>query len=65
MGEREDITAEQDGGILKVVKKSGPDPDDRPWKGDQVYVHYIGTLEDGTKFDSSRDRGEKFVFPLG
>ncbi|XP_037538795.1 peptidyl-prolyl cis-trans isomerase FKBP4 [Nematolebias whitei] len=62
--EGEDITPKKDGGVLKLVRREGTGSE-FPMTGDKVFVHYVGTLLDGTHFDSSRDRGEKFSFELG
>ncbi|MEN8447627.1 MAG: FKBP-type peptidyl-prolyl cis-trans isomerase [Cyanobacteria bacterium J06555_13] len=64
----EDAMAEEnvittDSGLQYVIITEGDGA--QAQAGNNVYVHYVGTLEDGTKFDSSRDRGQPFNFPLG
>lgn len=51
-------------GLKKKLVKEG-EGWETPDNGDQVEVHYTGILLDGTKFDSSRDRGTTFKFKLG
>ncbi|KAJ2764248.1 Fork head 1 [Coemansia nantahalensis] len=38
---------------------------DYPKVGDRVVMHYVGRLENGTKFDSSRDRNKPFECKIG
>jgi FKBP-type peptidyl-prolyl cis-trans isomerase len=49
-------------GLQYIVLKEGTGV--KPNAVDTVVVHYTGTLVDGTKFDSSIDRGEPITFPL-
>ncbi|XP_009349114.2 peptidyl-prolyl cis-trans isomerase FKBP62 [Pyrus x bretschneideri] len=51
-------------GLKKKLLKEG-EGWDTPNNGDEVEVHYTGTLLDGTQFDSSRDSGTPFKFTLG
>lgn len=50
-------------GLKYVELKEGTGATPEP--GQTVEVHYVGTLEDGTQFDSSRDRGQPFKFKIG
>ena len=48
-------------GYVDIVEGTGT----KPKTGDSVSVHYTGWLKNGQKFDSSLDRGQPLVFPLG
>ncbi|KAG0453654.1 hypothetical protein HPP92_024958 [Vanilla planifolia] len=61
VGEEKEIGKQ---GLKKKLVKAG-EGWETPEVGDEVEVHYTGTLLDGTQFDSSRDRGTPFKFKLG
>jgi FKBP-type peptidyl-prolyl cis-trans isomerase len=50
-------------GLKYTVIKTGKGATVKP--GQTVFVHYTGTLTNGKKFDSSRDRGQPFSFKVG
>ncbi|MBI9108055.1 MAG: peptidylprolyl isomerase [Spirochaetales bacterium] len=55
---------ETESGLRYIVEIKG-DGGDKPKMGTAVTTHYTGTLLDGTKFDSSVDRGEPATFKIG
>ena len=59
--ETEYMTTESGLKYHDFVVGDGPSPE----TGQTVTVHYTGWLEDGTKFDSSLDRGQPFTFSIG
>ncbi len=59
-GEKATTTAS---GLQYIEIQEGDGPNPQP--GETVAVHYRGTLEDGTEFDNSYDRGEPITFALG
>jgi len=50
-------------GLQYADLKLGTGPSPKP--GQEVTVHYVGTLTDGSQFDSSRDHGTPFTFSIG
>jgi peptidylprolyl isomerase/FKBP-type peptidyl-prolyl cis-trans isomerase FklB len=52
-------------GLQYKVVRAGPADGRRPQEGDEVKVHYEGTLTDGTVFDSSYQDGAPRVFTVG
>merc|ERR1712137_1029669 len=52
-------------GFSKKVTEKGDCSKGRAERGDSVKVHYRGTLQDGTQFDASYDRGQPLDMVLG
>jgi len=62
VAEKEDVKTTESGlRYVDIEEGEGATPKE----GQTVVVHYTGSLADGTKFDSSRDRDRPFSFKLG
>ena len=60
--EKQEGVKKTESGLLYQVMT--PAEGEKPAETDTVEVHYVGTLTDGTKFDSSYDRNQTTSFPL-
>lgn len=63
MAEKYPTAKQTKSGLMYIVEKEGDGT--HPKVGQTVSVHYTGTLLNGEKFDSSRDRNQPFEFPIG
>lgn len=61
VGDKTVVTTPSGLQYVDVVEGTG----NSPTPGQTVTVHYTGTLQNGQKFDSSRDRGQPFKFQIG
>ena len=61
MANKEEITLPSGLKYIEIKEGTGASPK----TGQMVEVHYTGWLEDGEKFDSSKDRGKTFEFMIG
>lgn len=62
---KEPVVLDTDAEGLKIEVLKRGSGDNAAIVGDIVFAHYVGKLEDGTVFDSSRERGEPLGFGLG
>lgn len=58
---KEGVIEHKSGIQYKIIEQGSGE---KPQSTDYVQIHYVGKLIDGTKFDSSYDRGEPAVFPV-
>ncbi|CAE7227603.1 FKBP65 [Symbiodinium sp. KB8] len=64
-GQGDEVDILGNGSLVKNIISPAPAFSRRPQLGDEVTVHFIGSLEDGTVFDDTRARHEPYTFRVG